>query len=156
MITDVAVYANAYFHVFKAQINRGEYEGGVESVHVLANLIKVFFRELPPNLLNVVDEETLVQAADMDPMTVGAVVMAFPEPNRSVLLWLLDLMVKVSLRESENKMNIRNMAIVMSPNLFSLEETSDPMRALMVSQKVAGTVIAMVKWRCKEIYSIDL
>ena len=71
----------------KKQINSGTYDGKAE-VNICANLIKVFLRELPINLLNVVDEDTLVQAADMPPATVGLIISEFPEPNRSVSIFL--------------------------------------------------------------------
>jgi hypothetical protein len=139
----------------KKQMNRGEYDGEAP-VNVLANLIKVFYRELNPNLLNIVDEDLLTVASTMDPDTVGLFIQEFPEPNKSALLWLLDLMAKIVLHESENRMGVKNMAIVMSPNLFSLEESADPMRALMVSQKVAALVINMLKWRVKLVYGLDV
>ena len=65
-------------------------------------------RELPINILNVVDEDTLMKAADMSPATVGLIVNEFPEPSRSVLLWLGDLMSKVVHNEDVNKMGYRN------------------------------------------------
>ena len=42
----------------------------------------------------------------------------FPEPMRSLLLWLLDLMADIVTNEAVNKMGAKNMAIVMSPNLY--------------------------------------
>ena len=49
----------------KASINAGTYES-VDDVHVLATLLKVWFRELPPNLLDDVNEQTMVQVLEGD------------------------------------------------------------------------------------------
>ena len=49
----------------KASINAGTYEP-VDDVHVLATLLKVWFRELPPNLLDDVNEQTMVQVLEGD------------------------------------------------------------------------------------------
>jgi hypothetical protein len=50
--------------------------------------------------------------------TVSAEYNQFPEPMRSLLLWLLDLMADIVTNEAVNKMGAKNMAIVMSPNLY--------------------------------------
>ena len=71
----------------------------------------------------------------------------FPEPDLSLLLWLLDLMAKVVLNVEVNKMNAYNMAIVISPNLFSLPVDTKPMESLLISQKVCQFIISALRWR---------
>ncbi len=129
----------------KQSINKGTYDGSAD-VNVIANLIKVFLRELPINVLNVVTEETLLEGAEEDPGTVGVRVMEFPEPSRSVFLWVIDLCAKIIKHEDTNKMGVRNMAIVISPNLFFMTDMN-PMHALEVSQKVAQFVCQVIRWR---------
>ena len=65
-------------------------------------------------------ERTIYRVADM-PFAADAVTAeyaGFPEPTKSLLLWLLDLMADIVTNEAVNKMGAKNMAIVMSPNLF--------------------------------------
>jgi hypothetical protein len=69
--------------------------------------------------------------------TVDAAVALYgkiPEPQNSVLRWMVELMSKVVLNEDINKMSTKNCAIVMGPNLYQYEGPSgeDPMQALMV------------------------
>ena len=47
----------------------------------------------------------------------GAAVRRLSEPRQSVFLWLLDLCLLISSRESVNKMNTKNLSIVIGPNL---------------------------------------
>ncbi len=49
----------------KKCLNEGTFEGTTD-VTVISNLIKVWFRELPPNLLNCVGEDFLVEVGNTD------------------------------------------------------------------------------------------
>jgi hypothetical protein len=76
-----------------------------------------------------------------------AILEDFPEPNLSLFLWLIDLMAKVVLKADVNRMNAHNMAIVISPNLFSLSVDANPMESLLVSQKVCQFTTSALRWR---------
>jgi len=52
-----------------------------------------------------------------DAAVITATYQAFPEPNKSLILWLLDMMADIVQNEPANKMGAKNMAIVLSPNL---------------------------------------
>lgn len=54
------------------------------------------------------------------------------EPYHSVLLWLLDLCVEVAYFSPINKMNSKNLAIVIAPNLFDPTSIKDPGKLLEV------------------------
>jgi hypothetical protein len=111
-------------------------------VNVLANLIKVFFRSMPANLFNLVelDEMKMQRIIDEGKSGGGGALLAevekFAEPWCSMYLWLLDLMAEVVVNEAVNKMSAKNMAIVISPNLFGVE-TDNPMVAVSLAHKVA-------------------
>lgn len=61
----------------KASINDGTFTG-CRDVHVYANLIKVWFRDLSPRLLNCLEESTIVNAVDSK---VGTPARRFDECN---------------------------------------------------------------------------
>ncbi|GLD96055.1 hypothetical protein PINS_up004733 [Pythium insidiosum] len=135
--------------VVKQSINDGTFVDCAD-VHIMANLIKVWFRELPQSLFNAVPERHIYRACDLkDSDAVMSSLDAFQPLHRDVILWLLDLMVDVVNHEAQNKMTARNMAIVISPNLFSI--TSDnPMYALTMSQKVAEFTFVLLDARMKQ------
>ena len=49
----------------KTEMNRGDFRSGTADVNVIANLIKVFFRDMDEGLLNAVPERTIYRVADM-------------------------------------------------------------------------------------------
>ncbi len=124
----------------KRQLNAGTFKG-CEDVNCIANLIKVWFRELPVKILDSITPEALMGSADMDGCL--SLFHGMPQPEQGILLWLLDLLCKVVLKEETNKMGVKNLAIVFGPNLFNNERVSvdNPMEALMMSNK-AGNFIA--------------
>ena len=79
-------------------------------------------------------------------------VCASQPPTLSVILWLFDMMCEVVQNETVNKMSAKNMAIVMSPNLFSIN-SENPMVALTMSQKVADFCTVFLKSRLLVKYS---
>ena len=55
----------------------------------------------------------------------------------SLFLWLLDIMCTVVEHKDVNKMTAKNMAIVVAPNLYSIEDMSNPMEAMSWTQRIA-------------------
>ncbi|CAE7514529.1 gacA, partial [Symbiodinium microadriaticum] len=120
----------------KDQINTGEYGENCSDPNILANLIKVFFRELPVNVLNVVSDESIHKISRLTPQdTIAEMEAVFGETNE-IVYWLLDLMAEIVMNEDSNKMSVKNMAIVMSPNLYAVT-SENAMVALTMAQKVA-------------------
>ena len=147
--------------------------------NIAATLIKIFFRELPTNLLNHLEKKIIDQIAGYDQMlrykgnsvavnggggavsgttttTTTMVVatkkelamateifglltdMGFTNKSHySLFLWLLDTMCTVVEHQDVNKMSAKNMAIVVAPNLYSIEDMSDPMSAMIWTQRIA-------------------
>ena len=116
------------------QINTGTFES-CDDVNIIANLIKIFFRNLPQSLCANIPERILYKVAENDIETAHRELDSIDEPWKSVLLWLLDLMSVVVMNEAVNKMAVKNMAICVSPNLF-VPNTENPMAALTKAQKV--------------------
>eukprot|EP01155_Anaeramoeba_flamelloides_P024203 Anaeramoba_flamelloidesa809354_19.p1 GENE.a809354_19~~a809354_19.p1 ORF type:complete len:106 (+),score=20.76 a809354_19:250-567(+) len=61
-----------------------------------------------------------------------------------LFLWLIDLLTDVILHQEKNKMSLRNLAIIIAPNLYRAEsdqlDDNDPMRGLMISQKITKLI----------------
>ena len=124
--------------VLKRQLNTGQYTGEIIEENVAATMIKIWFRELPTNILNIVDKSLLDRVAGRGTAAFGdspseekrlagasnvmaAVEEGFrvnhAEQEFEVFLWLLDVMAHVVAHKAENKMSFKNMAIVVAPNL---------------------------------------
>jgi len=142
-------------------IDSGEGWDKFEDVHVVATLIKQFFRDLPPvGLLNRLDDHNVAKIAhvathpdeeDPDALIRSVLDATLDAPHRSLLDWLFDLMADVVLRADANKMTSKNMAIVMSPNLYSTAlGHGDPMAAITMAQKVADCTNAILDWRLRQ------
>ncbi|ETO04187.1 hypothetical protein RFI_33211, partial [Reticulomyxa filosa] len=69
----------------------------------IANLIKVWFRELPDSLLHPIGMQTIEQSQSTSKFV--ASFQTIPEPNKSIFLWLLDLCAEVAACQSTNQMN---------------------------------------------------
>ncbi len=128
---------------------------GVQDPQVPANLIKQFFREMQPNLLNCLDRESLSmfhQLSEVDVDKAGKKVDdIINEPAKSCLFWLLDLLAEVAQHSDVNRMTPKNLAIVFSPNLYDMADC-EPMAALKLSQNLATLLENLLKWRIKECY----
>lgn len=132
----------------KQQINSGSFLD-CEDLNILANLIKVWFRELPTGLFNSFTEKQILRVNATACMEdIIDVVESAEEPHRSLTYWLLDLMIQVVENEKVNKMSAKNMAIVLSPNLYSIE-SANPMAALTMSQTVATFTQQLLTARLK-------
>ncbi|TMW57475.1 hypothetical protein Poli38472_003400 [Pythium oligandrum] len=134
--------------IVKQSINEGKFSG-CSDVHIMSSLIKVWFRELPQSLFNTIPEKHIYSICELKkPEDVVLALQVFPLPYRDLLYWLLDLMAEVVAHQELNKMTARNMAIVISPNLFSID-SDNPMYALTMSQKVAEFTFALLNARMK-------
>ena len=119
--------------------------------HVVANLIKQFFRELKPKVLNAFSKEELTEMSNITDLAVlGRRLQNLPDPQRSSFFWLLDLLSEVATNEDINRMTPTNLAIVLSPNLFDAGPGVDPYQELLLSQRVAAFTSSSLKWRIAE------
>ncbi len=127
----------------KDELDRGVFTG-CQDVNCVANCVKIFFRDLPRALLGSVDIEVMskVETADQ----AASAIAAFPEPDKSVLLWLLDLCAEVTSHSQVNKMTPQNLAICIAPNLFVIRN-QDPLASVVVSQKIVQFMYNGILWR---------
>jgi len=118
----------------KDQMNKKTYDFSTNDVNAITSLIKIWFRELPVPILN-----TLPQDSIMNFSTAADCVTAYdslPEPQKTLLTWLLDFLAEIARNSSQNKMTSTNLAIVVAPNLYDIS-TPNPMEGLILSQKCA-------------------
>lgn len=123
----------------KTALNAGTF-AECKDVNCIANLLKVWFRELPTRLLD--GAEASLEEGDVGE---EAVLAELVEPRRSILLWLLDLCNEISANEEENKMSPKNLAIVFGPNLHKVIE--DPVKELSLDRKVTEWLERAIIWR---------
>lgn len=134
--------------MIKGKINRGEeWEEKINDENLCANLLKVWFRELPTPIMNEVEQSLIAQSQDVE--TVAKAVEKFPEPSQSILLWLWDMCVEVAEHVETNKMGAQNLAIVIGPNLFNTDSFANPMLAMTFSGKVVTFFQRGIEWRQK-------
>ena len=112
--------------------NKGDIKINTEfGINEVANLIKLWFRELPTLLLNGLNGNQ-IQMSGVDECYNEYCTL--PEHSKQLLDWLFNLLVEVSQYKDQNKMTLQNLAIVVAPNLYE-SSSSDPMEGLMMSQK---------------------
>lgn len=115
----------------KEVMNKKEFVSS-NDINTIASLIKIWYRELPTPILNCVPPESIFHSGD-----VAGCVKAFeelPDLQKTLLSWLMDLLIMTSQNSKENKMTTQNLAIVVAPNLYDVS-TSNPMEGLVMSQK---------------------
>lgn len=129
----------------KQNINDNKFDK-CEDVHCISTLLKVWFRELPRPLLDVVSHYAIVECDSWE--RAGEIVDKMAEPEGSVMLWLTDLCVEVAKNSAVNKMTPTNLGIVIGPNLFR-PNMVDQMASLQYCQKVAVFLQKAIVWRAR-------
>lgn len=138
----------------KELINHGKFDS-CNDVNIVATLIKVWFREFPRGLYNSIPDAKIAKISDMNVDQIAAEYEQFEEPNKSLILWLLDMMAEYVLNEAVNKMSARNMAIVMSPNLYMIDDMANPMAAMTKMQKISEFTTKVLAARLLEKHGYD-
>jgi len=119
----------------KEQMNKKAFDNHTNDINAIATLLKVWFRELPVPILNALPQESIMGFQDANDCV--SAYQSLPEPNKTLLDWLLELMKMVVRNSSVNKMTAQNLAIVVAPNLYDIN-TPNPMEGLFLSQKCAA------------------
>lgn len=108
--------------------------------------MQAWFKELPQPLLSIDSPNN-----DGGDTTVGEILSALPEPNKSVMEWLLDLCVRVYQSADRNKMGPEALAAVFSPNLMALSKNPTIQKAQ--ERLVAHFFARAVEYRKKKTSS---
>lgn len=133
----------------KAKINKGTFNTS-NDIHAIAALIKIWFRELPDPIMNDITPEAILQSSEKEE-TCMKEFETLREPNKSLMLWLLDILCDTAMRESSNKMNARSLAIVVGPNLYHSAESSmlSALESLRLSQQIVSFVFHVLSNRLR-------
>ncbi|XP_023707934.1 unconventional myosin-IXa isoform X6 [Cryptotermes secundus] len=107
----------------KSRMEEGSIEGvnfQNYQVHVLAAVLKSFFREMPEPLLTFDSYEDFLRAANLtDPQdrvsTLFTILKKLPKPNFDLMERLIFHLARVALHEEANRMNASALAIVFAP-----------------------------------------
>lgn len=110
-------------HQFDRNYHCGEEMLAEKNVHVAANLLKLFFRELPePLFTSTLYNEFLnaIQLTDTDNqhITILKTLESLHPDNRRILFYLLDHLIRVSQYSDINMMHLDNLAVVFGPTLM--------------------------------------
>ena len=137
---------------YRSQLNSGTFETcGKEDGHCMSALIKQFFRELPTPLLNPVGRDAMASLGMSKEgereMCVTRFHLQIPEPNNSVFLWLLDLMLVVTKHGAVNRMGSRAIAVVFAPNLFQCPEGTAPMEVMVMADHAVKVLQHAMEFR---------
>ena len=128
------------------------HEDDEADVHTYANLIKIWYRELPcPVLQELAQCERMIQCeTEQDCRDLFD---SMSQPESSLLVFLLDILTQVALCEEHNKMSPKNCAIVAGPNLLRADIESNPMKALVLSQKAANFVEHLINYQLRIVHN---
>ncbi|NXG41120.1 RHG18 protein, partial [Psilopogon haemacephalus] len=116
--------------------------------HDAASLLKLFIRELPQPLLTVQYLKAFQDVQNLPTrkqqlQALNLLVLLLPEANRDTLKVLLEFLQRVIDHRDKNKMTLKNVAMVMAPNLFTFQ--AFPSKAIEQKEFVmaAGTANVM-------------
>jgi len=130
----------------KEIMNKKEFTSS-NDVNTIGSLIKIWFRELPTPILNALPSEAIFHSAELSEC-VNAL-EKLPEPQRTLLDWLMNLLLMVAANCQINKMSAQNLAIVVAPNLYDVS-TSNPMEGLVMSQKCVQFLHNILLWKMQQ------
>ncbi|KAM8809882.1 rho GTPase-activating protein 18 [Eudromia elegans] len=160
-IPGVAARVKSLCQELEAKFYEGTFNWENVKQHDAASLLKLFIRELPQPLLTV---EYLKAFQDVQNLptkkqqlqALNLLVLLLPEANRDTLKVLLEFLQRVIDHRDKNKMTLKNVAMVMAPNLFtfhgfgskSIEQsefvmaagTANVMRFMIQYQKLLWTI----------------
>ncbi|ETN00310.1 hypothetical protein PPTG_18018 [Phytophthora nicotianae INRA-310] len=126
-------------------INCGAFRGGKHDVRVLADLIKLWFRELPVPILHEIPAGEMERLASAENVEVE-VLSLLGDLECSIVLWLADLLAYVAEYQPHNHMGVDQLAIVIAPNLVRLE-TENPMVAVALSKAAVDLFRSVLRAR---------
>ncbi|XP_069344297.1 rho GTPase-activating protein 18 [Eulemur rufifrons] len=147
-IPGVAMRIKNLCQELEAKFYEGTFNWESVKQHDAASLLKLFIRELPQPLLSV-EYLKAFQAVQSLPtrkqqlQALNLLVILLPDANRDTLKALLEFLQRVIDNKEKNKMTVKNVAMVMAPNLFMCNalglKSSEPQEFVMA----AGTANIM-------------
>jgi len=118
----------------KEAMNKKSFDYVTNDINAIASLLKIWFRELPVPILNALPQDCIMNFSAASDCVIAYDTL--PEPQKTLLCWLLDFLAQIAANAPLNKMSTQNLAIVVAPNLYDIS-TPNPMEGLILSQKCA-------------------
>eukprot|EP00300_Choanocystis_sp_HF-7_P003292 c12512_g1_i2.p1 GENE.c12512_g1_i2~~c12512_g1_i2.p1 ORF type:complete len:270 (+),score=78.55 c12512_g1_i2:101-811(+) len=110
----------------KAKLNAGANSLTLTDVHDVASLLKLWFRELPYQLIPADIAEQCNQVSSKPQEERGAFALAMlakvPEPNQSTCRFLIRALQPIARNKEVTKMDAKNLAVVFAPSLLTKGE----------------------------------
>jgi hypothetical protein len=130
-----------------------------------AALMKAFLRQMPEPLLETVPRGLMAQAdtAKAEEAEAGdgpgsgacvcsRVVSTVPEPQRSALLFVLDVLADAEAHRECSLMTAQNLGVVMAPNLLrppTAEDMANPVEAMATMARGNTMLASLILWRAR-------
>ncbi|KAF0721324.1 hypothetical protein AaE_010096 [Aphanomyces astaci] len=129
-------------------INSGTFCGDdISDVRIVADLIKVWFRELPTPLLHQIPLTLMEHINSSSASSVCPDMLEYMGAMElSILQWLADVLLHVASFEHVNHMGIEQLAIILAPNLIRID-TPNPMVAVTLSKASVDFLRRFLKHR---------
>uniref|UniRef100_A0A6J0TH64 Rho GTPase-activating protein 18 isoform X1 n=2 Tax=Pogona vitticeps TaxID=103695 RepID=A0A6J0TH64_9SAUR len=154
-IPGVAARVKNLCQELEAKFYEGTFNWENVKQHDAASLLKLFIRELPQPLLTV---EYLKAFQDVQKLptkkhqlqALNLLVLLLPEGNRDTLKALLEFLQRIIDHRDKNKMNLKNVAMVMAPNLFmcrGLGSKTTEQSEFVMAAGTANVMRLMIKYQ---------
>lgn len=127
------------------EINHGTFCGANTDVRVLADLLKLWFRELPVPIFHEIPCDQMEKLGRMS-KAADEVENMLGSLEFSVVVWLADLLAEVADYQEHNHMGVDQLAIVIAPNLIRIQ-TENPMVAVTTSKAAVEVFRAVLRVR---------
>ncbi|XP_074165968.1 rho GTPase-activating protein 18 [Sminthopsis crassicaudata] len=139
----------------EAKFYEGTFNWETVKQHDAASLLKLFIRELPQPLLSL-EYLKAFQAVQNLPskkhqlQALNLLVILLPETNRDTLKALLEFLERVIDNREKNKMTMKNVAMIMAPNLFmcpGLNNKPNEQGEFMMAAGTASIMHFLIKYQ---------
>jgi len=120
----------------KEQINKKTFRN-CGNVDTMENILKSWYRELPSPLLNVIKAEELSNIETVNQFEDR--IESFPESNKSLFQWLINILTEIASQEKVNKMNAKNLAQSFAPSLYSTSNL-EPVQQMNIASKIPNLI----------------
>ncbi|XP_075453405.1 rho GTPase-activating protein 18 isoform X2 [Ascaphus truei] len=154
-IPGVSSRIKALCQELEAKFYEGTFNWDTVKQHDAASLLKFFIRELPLPLLSVEYMKAFHSVQYLPTkkhqlQALNLLVILLPDIHRDTLKALLEFLQRVVDHRDHNKMTLRNVAMIMAPNLFTVHnshlKTVD--QSLMTSAvRIATVMLLMIKYQ---------
>ncbi|XP_044145991.1 rho GTPase-activating protein 18 [Bufo gargarizans] len=154
-IPGVATRIKSLYMELEAKFYEGTFNWDSVKQHDAASVLKFFIRELPIPLLTMKYMKAFHSVQYLPSkkhrlQALNLLVILLPDVHRDTLKALLEFLQRIVDHREQNKMTLKNIAMIMAPNLFSLH--TSPLKALdqdalTSAARTASVMLFMIKYQ---------